>query len=135
MKLVEMNWSPTDRQLRQFAIICLFALPAVGWIWSGGTQVVSLLAAIGLAIAIAGILVPKVVKPIFLALTIVATPIGMVISELALLLIYFAVFLPIGLLFRVMKRDALHLNLDRKAVTYWQAKQQPTNVTSYYRQS
>ena len=35
MKLVEINWNPTDRQLRQFGMIALVALPALGWLWSG----------------------------------------------------------------------------------------------------
>lgn len=32
MRLVQMDWHPQDRQLRQFGIICLLALPLVGWL-------------------------------------------------------------------------------------------------------
>ena len=41
MKLIEINWQPTDRQLRQFGVICLVALPALGWLWGGGTTIVA----------------------------------------------------------------------------------------------
>jgi hypothetical protein len=134
MKLVEINWNPTHRQLRQFAIVCLFALPLVGWIWGLGFAAVALLAVAGLVLAFVGVLFPTGVKPIFLALSIVAAPIGIIIGELAMLLIYYGVFLPIGLGFRLAKRDALQLKFDRQAKTYWQAKKRPNSLASYYRQ-
>ena len=34
MKLVEVNWSPTDRQLRQFGTAALIALPLAAWWWA-----------------------------------------------------------------------------------------------------
>ena len=135
MKLIEVNWNPANRQLRQFGIVCLFALPLVGWLWGGGGQIVSLLAMAGLLLAIAGFACPRSVKPVFIALTVVAAPIGIVIGELAMLLVYLGVFLPIGLVFRVMNRDALQLKFDRRARTYWQAKKPPGSPADYYRQS
>ena len=135
MKLIECNWEPSNRQLRQFGIVCLFALPLVGWLWGGGGEVVRLLAMVGLLLAIAGFACPRTLKPVFIALTIVATPIGMVIGELAMLLVYFGVFLPIGLVFRAMNRDALQLKFDSRARTYWQAKKPPGGAADYYRQS
>jgi hypothetical protein len=135
MKLVEINWNPSERQLRQFGIICLFALPLVGWFWGGGPVIVGWLGVIGLAFAFAGVVLPKTLKPCFLALTFVAAPIGVVSGELAMLLIYVAVFLPIGIVFRCVGRDALRLKADRQATTYWQVKNQSGSVASYYRQS
>jgi len=135
MKLIEVNWNPSNRQLRQFGIICLFALPLLGWLWGGSPEVVISLAAGGLLFAIAGVAHPKMVKPAFLALTIVAAPVGMVIGEAAMLSIYLGVFLPIGLVFRVMNRDGLQLKFDRRAKTYWQSKKQPRDAASYFRQS
>ena len=135
MPIVEINWNPTNRQLRQFGVICLFALPLLGWLWGGGLQTLSLLGLAGLVLAIAGVATPKALKPIFLALTAVTTPIGIVIGELVMFLVYFGVFLPIGITFRFAKRDALQLKLDRQANSYWQSKQQPSDASSYYRQS
>ena len=135
MALVELNWTPKDRQLRQFGVICLVALPLVGWLWGGGLQIVGWLAAAGFTLAVAGLVVPKTLKPLFVLLSIVATPIGMLIGELAMLAIYFGVFLPIGLCFRLLKRDALRLKLNRDATTYWHAKKPPRGAPSYYRQS
>lgn len=135
MKLIEINWQPTNRQLRQFGVICLIALPTVAWLWGGGTTIVMALALTGLVLAVVGLAAPVMLKPVFLALTILATPIGMLIGELAMLIIYFGIFLPLGLIFRITRRDALQLRLDRSKETYWQAKKQPVDVASYYRQS
>ncbi|MEW4564734.1 hypothetical protein AB1K70_19495 [Bremerella sp. JC770] len=135
MALVEINWHPTKRQLWQFGLICLFALPAVGWLWGANTTALAILAVSGVVIAASGVIFPQVLKPLFLALTIVTTPIGIVVGELAMLMIYFGVFLPLGLVFRCMKRDALQRELDRDRESYWEPKKQPTNIASYYRQS
>ncbi len=134
MKLVELHWNPTNRQLRQFAIICLFALPLAGWLWEASGQVTGFLAIVGFILAIAGVTVPKIVTPVFLALTIVTRPIGMVVGELAMLLIYFGVLLPIGVVFCLVNHDALQLRLDRNKGTYWQVKRRPTSLASYYHQ-
>ena len=135
MKLIEFNWRPTDRQLRQFGVICLVALPVVAWLWGASANLLLTLALVGLLLAVVGAAAPSFLKPVFLVLTIVATPVGMVIGELAMLLIYFGVFLPFGWAFRLAKRDALQLRLDRDKESYWEAKKQPANISSYYRQS
>ena len=98
-------------------------------------MVIATLGLIGLLLAIAGMVVPKALKPVFIALSIVATPIGMVIGELAMLIIYFCVFLPFALAFRIAKRDSLQLRLDQDKDSYWEPKKQPINIASYYRQS
>lgn len=135
MKLVEINWQPTNRQLRQFGLTCLVALPVLGWIGDANTAVITILAAIGLALGIVGLALPVMLKPLFVLMSIVAAPIGVVIGELVMLVIYFGVFLMFGLLFRMTGRDLLQLKLDRSSRSYWQKKQQPANTASYYRQS
>jgi hypothetical protein len=134
MALIEINWQPTDRQLRQFGLIAAFALPLIGWLWGASVLLVSLLASGGLVIAVAGMAYPRAVRPLFLGLTIVASPIGIVVSELTMLLMFFGLFLPIGLVFRLIKRDALQLKFDRRSQSYWQPKQPPGGAGSYYRQ-
>jgi hypothetical protein len=134
MKLVEINWHPSPRQLRQFGGICLVALPLIGWFWDASLPVLGILALMGLAVAVASWLIPQSVKLLFLGLSIVAIPIGLVVGELAMLAIFFLVFLPIGIVFQLLKRDALQVRFDRNSETYWQPKKQPKDVANYYRQ-
>ncbi len=135
MALLDINWKPTDRQLRQFGCVGLIALPAIAWLWGASQDVLLVLAAIGLCIAAIGLAFPKAIKPLFIGLTLVATPIGLVVAEMMIFLVYASIFFPIGMIFRLMGRDALQLKLDRDRDSYWQGKQQPTDVSSYYRQS
>ena len=135
MSLLQPNRDPSDRQIRQFGAISLLALPLLAWLWGFTGNVVTWLAIAGVLIAIASFVQPRLVKPIWIGLMCVAAPIGAVIGELSMILIYYGVFVPIGLLFRLTGRDELGLKLDRDASSYWAKRKQPKNVTSYFRQS
>ena len=135
MSLVEINLKPTERQLRQFSMMFIFALPSILWIWGGNLGAILISALIGLVLAVVGSIFPVVVKPLFITLTILFAPIGIVVSELALFLIFFVVLLPIGISFRIVRRDDLNLKFEPDQPTYWQKKKQPQGVSSYYRQS
>lgn len=136
MKLVELNWRPTDRQAKQFGCICLIALPALTWLWSAGDlSAVLVSATVGALLALTGFLAPKWLKPVFVLLTLAVFPIGLAIGELMQLLIFFGLFVPLGWLFRMMGRDPLERKLDRQASTYWQPKRVAPDPASYFRQS
>lgn len=135
MKLVEMNWQPSARQLRQFGLVCLVALPLLGWIWGGSQQTIVGLSLVGICLALAAVLRPPLLKPVFVGFSLAAIPIGLVVGEVAMLLIYFGVFLPIAVAFRLCRRDSLKREVNRSRTTYWESKPQPTHAGSYYRQS
>lgn len=135
MALIEGNWRPERRELRQFGIICLFAFPAIGWFWGAASAHVTVLAGIGAAFAILGILTPNILRPVYVAFMVVSTPIGLVVGEAAMLLIYLGIFFPMSLLFWVFRRDALNLTLDREVTSYWTEKREPPHISHYYRQS
>jgi len=135
MNLVQINWQPATRQLRQFGIISLFALPGIGWIWGSSPTGIAVLSVSGALLATIGMAFPSALKPLFLALTLAATPIGIVTGELAMLCIYFGLFMPLGLIFRMYRRDALERGLAPNEQSYWVKKKQPRNTASYYRQS
>ena len=140
MKLVEMNWNPGDRQLRQFGATALVVLPVLGWLWGGESAtavnptVLAVTASIGAVAAVAGWFWPRSLKHVFLGLTLITIPIGMVIGEVAMALIYYGMFVPLGLVFRCIGRDVLQLKYDRQATTYWQPRKQSTDDASYLRQ-
>jgi hypothetical protein len=146
MKLVEINWKPSDRQLRQFGWMALVGLPLAGWLFTGKpwpilsattfqTVVIVLLAVAGAMCAALAATRPSLLRTPFLAAMLLALPIGMVVSELILIAIYFLVFAPVALWFKLTGRDALDRRLDRAAATYWRPKAQPNGVESYFRQS
>ncbi len=145
MSIAELNWKPSDRQLRQFSSICLLAFPFLGWFFSGRVapsdwepfhaRLIGSLAAAGAIIAAVGWFVPQVVKPIFVGLSVLLFPLGLIVGELMMLLIYGIAFVPMALLFRLIGRDALDRTIQPDSKSYWQAKEQAKNAASYFRQS
>ncbi len=144
-RLVDVNWTPSDRQLRQFGFMALVAMPLAGWLFAGKpwpaeatrTQatIVGVLAAIGALAALLAFIRPQALRWPFLGATLLALPIGLVVGEVVLLLIYFGLFWPVSMIFRLLGRDALNRRIDRQAKSYWQPKARPAGPESYFRQS
>ena len=133
MSLIEVNWSPTSRQLRQFGVLCFIALPVLSWLWGTSSTGIAVWFLLGALLAGTSFVRPQALRPLFVGLILVTAPLGMIVGEIALLLIYFAIFFPISLLFRIARRDALQLKIDKTLETYWQSKSEPKDASSYYR--
>jgi hypothetical protein len=65
---------------------------------------------------------------------IVTWPIGWLISHLMLGAIYFGVFTPVAIVFRLIGRDPLARRFDRQASSYWEAYQPNRGLARYLRQ-
>ena len=145
MAAIELNLNPTTKQLRQFGLIGLFALPLIGWLFAGKptaaswlpahTQWVGAFAAVGGVMGLLALIRPTFLKWVFIGLSIVTFPIGFVLGEVLMFAIYMFTFLPMAMIFRMIGRDALDHKLESDVDSYWQAKQQPKDAASYFRQS
>lgn len=135
MALLAFNTNPSTRQLRQFGYLCVPALPLITWLWSFSLTATCWAGGIGGLLGIIGLAAPELLKPVFLGLTLITLPIGMVVGEVAMLLIYFGMFLPLGVLFRILGRDGLGRRVKSRADSYWVKRAAPASVKHYYRQS
>lgn len=136
-----MNWAdvtrePSPRLLRQFAALSLIIFGGLaawraasgaidGWMWA--------LAIAAVVIGGVGVTAPRAIRWIFTGWMIVAFPIGWLISRIVLAVLYFALFTPIALFFRMIGRDVLQRR-TRSRESYWTAKPAPGDVRSYFRQ-
>ncbi|MDG0994712.1 MAG: SxtJ family membrane protein [Akkermansiaceae bacterium] len=123
--------------LRQFGWISLVGfglLASIAWYRFNSQPVATTFAAVAVLAPIIGMICPKLLKPLYVGLSLVTFPIGLVVSNLVLLLIFLLVFTPVALIFRLFGRDELRLRLDRTATTYWR-KYDPDRrkPASYYR--
>ena len=127
----EISWRPSDRQLRGFAFGCLLfsLLFAARWNFLAG-----LLIGVGIVIATIGLLRPQWIRPLYMTWTIAVFPIGWTISKLVLALLFYGVFTPLGLLFRLLGRDTLNLKLQPGAESYWITKETPKDPRRYLQQ-
>ena len=145
MAAVELNLDPDKKQLMQFGLIGLVALPLIAWLFNGKptpatwevihTQRIGPCAAIGAVMGMLGLIRPTLLKWVFVGASLVTFPIGFVLGEVLMFAIYLVAFAPMALLFKIIGRDALGRSLKPNAESYWQPKQQPKDLSSYYRQS
>ena len=109
-------------------------MPLAVSLWTRGSfPAIGYAAAIGGLLAMVGIVWPRALRPLLVAISVVTSPLVLLVHDLVLSLAFFVVIVPVGLVFRLFGRDPLHLKIDRGAGTYWQPKKQPGDVRSYFR--
>jgi hypothetical protein len=136
--MIAIQWNPSEKQLRQFAGVWFPAFCGlVGWSighktghWSA-VEIGWVLAGL---LSVGGLVLPALIRPIFVGLILLTFPIGWVVSHLLLGLIFYGVVTPIGLILRISGHDPLQL---KKPIgnSVWKTPVGKTDVTRYLRQS
>ncbi len=139
MAVISINWKPSDRDLRWFAIgqfLGVGFIAAELWVYLFGYWKISgLMLAASAIVAISGLVLPQSIRWVYVGWMVAVFPIGWVISHLLLAAIFFGVIMPIGLILRVLGRDPMQKSFDRSASTYWISRPtEPTDSQRYFRQ-
>jgi hypothetical protein len=138
MSLIEINWSPNRKELRMFGIISLIASVLISlllYVLKGlGIQWMAIIIFIGIVIFLSSLISFKLTRGIYLGLILVTMPIGLVVSFVLLAIFYFLLLTPVGLLFRLMGRDALGRKFDSAADSYWLIRRPPDSLDRYFHQ-
>lgn len=137
-----MQWSdiprnPSESTLRQFGvlgIVILGGLSAWRIATHGPTVWTIALGAFGLVLGLLGIFAPRWLRPVFVGWSMLAFPIGWLVSQVAMGMLYYGVLTPLGLALRATGRDPLSLKKPSVRESYWVAKPTPTDVRRYFRQ-
>jgi hypothetical protein len=135
--MITPQWRPDERQLRQFAWISLAAFPALGvllWRAHGTLRSAMVLSAFGVLVWLVGLSEPKRIRFVYVALLAVSVPIGWIVSNLLLRAVFYGVVTPVGLLFRLVGRDALLLRRPPHR-SYWRDLEGHEDPASYFRQA
>jgi hypothetical protein len=121
--MIEINFKPSIRELRQFAGIWFPAFCALVafWTWKAGAAPIwpKSILGVGVVLGLVGLIAPAVIRPVFIGLSVLTFPIGLVISNVLLFLVFALVFTPIGLIMRALGRDPMLRRFDRQASSYW----------------
>jgi hypothetical protein len=85
-------------------------------------------------LGIPGLIKPALMRWIFVGWMIVVFPIGWVISQVILGVMYFLILAPVALFFRLRGRDLLNRKAAPEKTTYWSPKETPKDVRRYFQQ-
>jgi hypothetical protein len=131
------NTNPSQRELLIFGILPGLFLGIVGavlaWRFALPRTAVALWSA-GAVITVVFYALPAVRRPLYLGWMYGAMPIGWLVTHLLLGAIYFLVLTPLGLVMRLLGRDALRRRLDRAAPTCWVEHRPDRGPERYFRQ-
>lgn len=136
-----MNWfhlplQPTPRVLRQFAAawLVLFLAMAVQQMFVrhhiAAAWVLGAIALIG----VIGLLKPPSIRWLFVVASVVAFPLGWLVTQVALAVMFYMVLTPLALMFRWRGRDELQLRRRPGSTGFWITRQPEQDLKRYLKQ-
>jgi len=126
---------PIPEAMRPYTIagMAVFAALAVGfkfgWIPIGPWGLIAL-AALFLA---GGYVMPDLLKPVYFLFMVATFPIGLVMGPVVMGVIFFGIFTPVALFFKLIGRDTMTRKFDPAAKTYW-VEHKDAEPKRYFRQ-
>jgi hypothetical protein len=136
MSLVRITKNPSARQLVVFAaswLVFFGALGAVGWL-RGRHRHAELLWCLAAALPLAGLASRRILRFAFVGLSYATYPVGIVVSNVVLALVYYLALTPIGLTMRLFRYDPLARKFDPAAKSYWIPRKTNKPAESYFKQ-
>ena len=137
-----MQWSdipfhPPRKMLREFAglwIVFFGGTALWQWLARGHPMAGLILGMLALTVGPVGLVRPGWMRPIYVTWMVLAFPIGWTLSQVILGVLFYGLFTPIGLAFRLAGRDPLTLRRSPERVTYWTSKPAPATPRRYFQQ-
>ncbi len=83
---------------------------------------------------VVGLIRPELLRVVFVGLTALTWPIGWIVSNFMLAIVYYVVVTPIGLMRRSRRRDPLGRSLNRSVASHWLEVRQNTRPDRHFRQ-
>jgi len=137
MSMMNINWRPGQKDLRDFgeASLVMMTVLALAAVLLGriAPPTALWLCAAGLAVYLGSRLWAPLALPAYLALMAAAWPIGLAVSHVVLGAAFFLVFMPVGLVMRLVGRDPMRRRL-RGRKSYWLPHRNPQSAKRYFNQ-
>lgn len=146
MPLIHINLRPPPDTLRQFGLIGLIGFSLLAglayfqWLLfaylpdTAVNPTVYVLIGLALYSGFFAFIAPLGLKPLYVLLTLITFPIGFVMSYLTMIIIFYGVLTPVGIVFKLIGRDTMNRRFDPSATTYWIKRKPPASVKRYFRQ-
>lgn len=125
----EINWKPDAAELRKFAWSLIIGFPCIATVfflvkWLKTHAVPDahgfiMLGGIGTGVGIASLLIRPLARLLYPAWYFLAACIGIVMSNLIFVVMFYGIFTPIGIIMRIIGRDPLNLKWKKGAASHW----------------
>src|SRR5262245_59178025 len=116
---------PSVATLRVFAAVwalALFGSAGAAYFWWRNGAATLALAGLAVTAALLGFVRPAALRPVYVALLVLAVPLHWLLSRVLLATVFYFLLTPLGLLFRLIGRDALGCRFEPAQESYWVAK-------------
>jgi len=133
----QVNWIPDRRALRLFGIAVAAALGLLGVVLGlragrVGTPSAVAWGAAAVLLAVAA-LAPGALFWVYRVWFAITVPVGVAVQTGLLVLFYYAVLTPTGIVLRCLGRDPLQRRWDRTRASYWEPRTDNPDPRSYFR--
>jgi hypothetical protein len=136
---MQINWNPRKDDIRNFGIMTLIMLPLISYLllWKQHINITWAFAisGIGAIFFLVCLFSHRTGRIIYLSLMLLVYPIGLIVSFLMIVLLYYAIIAPMGIIFKFLKKDPLRREFDESVSTYWVKHKDRKDINSYYRLS
>ncbi len=137
MALIEMKSKPTEQELKWFGVIMLVffaAISTVIYFKAGAANSAFVVAGVGLGLALLYYAVRPLRVPLYVGWMGLFFPIGWTFSHLVLVVIYYGVVTPIGIVLRLVGYEPVKRRHDPTKTTYWLEHRAGVEPSRYLRQ-
>jgi hypothetical protein len=137
MKWSELPLRPTPRMLRQFAaawFVFFLCLGVHQYFVRNHPAPGLALGAAAIVVGGLGLVKPAAIRWLYIGATVLAFPMGWVVSQLMLAVMFYGVLTPIALCLRLSGRDPLRRRPAPGCASHWQPRDAPPEARRYLRQ-
>lgn len=130
------NIKSEKSDLRKFGItIGVILLIIAGFLFWKEKESFQLVFAIGIILFVSGITIPIIIKPVYWIWMIFAIILGWFMTRVILSLLFYMIFIPIGLISRLLGKQFIELRWNKNDSTYWNYRSpKQMNNASYEKQ-
>ena len=138
MPLIDINFNPDKKKLRQFGLAALVAAAVISLflclVKGIAFKWVMPVFIAGFVIFTLSLISVRLTRMIYIVLTAITMPVGIVVSFLVLTIFYFLLLVPLALVFRIAGRDPLCRKFEPSAKSYWQRRHRTEDSEHYFHQ-
>jgi|ERR1043166_7595630 hypothetical protein len=137
MQWFDIPTDPAPKVLRQFAgawLVFFLAFAAHQGIARGHHLLAGVIAVAAVIVGATGLIWPAAIRWLFVGWMMLAFPIGWLVSQVMLLVMFYFLLTPVALFFRIIGRDALRRKAAAGESSYWRVKESPQSIRNYFRQ-